>query len=241
MEWASAAGIGIILVIGSALQRVTGMGLALVASPFLTLVIGPDNGVLLLQAVGFFVCATSAWTLRADLNWAKAGILFLASMIGLLPGIGVAKSLPSSVLSISVGIITVIALALIMLFRKSDFFAGRRGLVAAGSASGFMNVTAGVGGPPLVIYAASSGWKYQEYVATVQILFAGMNLVSLAGRGLPSLSAPLWIVAALSAVCGLIAGNLAAEKINEQAARTAILVIAFIGAVAAIVRGISML
>jgi uncharacterized membrane protein YfcA len=238
MGTATYIGMGSVLLIGSLLQRVTGMGLALVASPFLVLIVGATAGVQTLQVVGLGVCLASAIVLRRDINYRKAGILLIASVVGVVAGTWVAKSLPSDWLYIAVGCITIVALVATMVAGKAKVSDGVRGTGAAGALSGFMNVTAGVGGPPIVIYANSVGWKYLEYVATVQAFFAGLNVLSLAGRGLPSVSSTGWIVIVTSSIVGLLLGNCVGASINGHVANHVILVVALIGSLATIARGV---
>jgi len=233
--WACA---GVILLIGSFIQRVTGMGLALVASPFLVLTLGATTGVQILQVVGLGVCATSAWILRRDINYRRAGIMLVASVIGLVPGALVAKHLPSSWLSIVIGAVTLAALASSAWLKRSNVFRGTPGVGLAGALSGFMNVTAGVGGPPIVIYANSTGWPYAEYVATTQLYFVGLNILSLIGRGFPSVSITSWCVIVAAAAIGTFVGHKVGSKINEDVAHKAILIVALVGSLATVVRGV---
>jgi uncharacterized membrane protein YfcA len=104
-----------------------------------------------------------------------------------------------------------------------------------------MNVTAGVGGPPIVIYANSTNWDYREYLATVQLFFAGLNVLSLVGRGIPDLPPVGWAVAAGSSVAGIIAGNLLSQHIKESVAKKAVFAIASVGSAATLIRGITSL
>lgn len=237
MDVTTLVGAGVVLFVGSFIQRVTGMGLALIASPLLVLVLGPAVGVQVVQIVGLAVCAVSAWMLRADINYRKFGWLLLASVVGLIPGAWIARTLPSSWLMIVIGSITLIALASTRLLRRARVFEGTAGTGLAGALSGFMNITAGVGGPPLVIYATSTRWNYIEYVATVQIFFAALNALSVAGRGIPNLPPITWIVAAASSAVGLLLGHLFGARINDRLAAKAIVVIAVAGSLAAILRG----
>lgn len=234
-------GTGVIVLLGSLIQRVTGMGLALVASPFLVLVLGADLGVQTIQAVGLGVCALSAWQLRASVSWRKAAALLVFSVIGLVPGAWVARALPAAWLSIVIGAITVLALVASTFVKDARVFEGTQGLSLSGVLSGFMNVTAGVGGPPIVIYASTTRWAYAEYVATVQLYFTGLNVLSLAGRGVPGLDPVEWVVVAGSAVLGLLIGHRIGSSISERVARPAIFVVALLGALATVARGVSAL
>jgi len=232
-------GVGVVLFFGSLIQRVTGMGLALVASPFLVLLLGSVTGVQTLQVVGLGVCLASAITLWPDVNIRLAALLLVSSCIGLVPGTLIARSLPAGWLGILIGTVTLAALASTVLLRKSSLFVGARGTGVAGALSGFMNVTAGVGGPPIVIYANSIDWDYREYLATVQLYFAGLNVLSLLARGVPDLATAGWGVVAGSSVAGLIIGNHLSATINESIAKKAVFAIACIGSLATVVQGAS--
>lgn len=237
----SAIGAAAILAVGALIQRVTGMGLALVASPFLVLVLGPTTGVQLLQVVGLVVCAISAFQLRGDINLRKVGVLFGAALLGLVPGVLVTRLLSEAWLTILIGSITVVALTSIAFLHNSRVFAGIHGTLIAGVLSGFMNVTAGVGGPPLVVYAAATEWAYAEYVSSVQLFFTGLNFASLIGRGFPHLTGTMWVLSAIAAALGLFFGSKIGASISDSVARKSVIVVAFVGSVAAILRGISAL
>ena len=67
------AGVGLVLFLGALVQRVTGMGMALVAAPLLVLLLGATTGVQTLQVIGLFTCLASAMVLRRDINLRRAG------------------------------------------------------------------------------------------------------------------------------------------------------------------------
>lgn len=234
-------GTGVVLALGSLVQRVTGMGLALMASPLMVLIMGPTLGVQTLQVVGLGVCLVSAVTLWRDCNVRRGLILLLAALGGLMPGVLVTRAWSAAWLSVLAGGLTLIALAATAWLRRCSIFQGTRGVLLAGALSGFMNVTSGVGGPPIVIYASTTAWAYAEYVATVQFYFVGLNLASLLGRGLPPWDATTWAVIAGSSVAGLVVGQLVAGHLNESWARRAVSVVAVTGSTAALVRGLASL
>jgi len=127
MDTLTLVGVGVVLFFGSFIQRVTGMGLALVAAPFLVLLLGSVTGVQTLQVVGLGVCLVSAITLWSDVNFRVAALLLVTSAIGLVPGTWIAKSLPASWLGILIGTVTLVALAATVFLRKSRLFVGARG------------------------------------------------------------------------------------------------------------------
>ena len=103
-----------------------------------------------------------------------------------------------------------------------------------------MNVTAGVGGPGLVVYALATGWTHSGFAATAQVQFAVLGIASLAleaGAAHPrawsagSCWSHPWRV-------GLVAGNLLASRIDGAEAMRGVIVIAAVGACLALAQGI---
>ena len=90
-----------------------------------------------------------------------------------------------------IGLLVIVALGAVVLSERARVLRGTGGAVAAGGASGFMNVTAGVGGPAIVLYAVSTAWEHRKFVATFQFYSIFTNLGSLAAKGgLPHVAPP---------------------------------------------------
>jgi uncharacterized membrane protein YfcA len=118
-------------------------------------------------------------------------------------------------------------------------FKGRGGAVVAGGLSGFMNVTAGVGGPAMTLYAVGAGWAHRKFVGSMQLYFALLNIGSIVAKGLPSIG-PFQFSAILGALAaGLFAGSAAARHIPPKRARQAVVALALFGAAATIVKGVT--
>ncbi|MDO4910881.1 MAG: sulfite exporter TauE/SafE family protein [Corynebacterium sp.] len=238
----SVIGVGIALFLGCILQCITGMGLALVAAPLLIIFLGEHDGVMLLQVIGVIVCAVSAKTLWHEVDKAKLIRIFIPATIGLIPGILFAHFVAPKVLDVVLGIATLIALILGKLVTHSRLMAGPAGAPIAGGASGFLNVCAGIGGPPLVIYAHCIEWEYRSYVATAQAYFTGLNLLSLImsliAHGVPIFENSVWFVAAACSIGGFVAAHYLHDYLPEKRAGQLVYVIAFLGAGAVLVRGL---
>ena len=103
-----------------------------------------------------------------------------------------------------------------------------------------MNVTAGVGGPAIVLYPLITDWEHRRFVATFQFYSIIINLASLMAKGPPQISRPaLW--ASLGALgVGLYAGELLSRRVNAEHARRAIFVLALAGALSTVVKGVVM-
>jgi uncharacterized protein len=223
---------------GSGTQRITGLGFALVSSPFLVLLLGPFTGVLLANALSLIAnLIVLAQTWRA-VQLRKALLLAGPALLAVLPGAWVARNLPASVLAIAVGGLVLVALLVVTFSERARLLRGTSGAVAAGGLSGFMNVTAGVGGPAITLYALSTHWPHRQFVATVQLYFALLNAGSLAAKGWPHLSATTWLVAGCSLALGVAIGHQLSGVVSAKHARRLVTALAVAGSLATVVKGV---
>lgn len=155
--WVTAVVVGVCVLFGAATQRLTGMGFALVAAPVLVLVLGAGTGVPLVQVLSFFVSLTVFASTFRDVKWLKAVTLMIPAAVGVVPGWWLVNNVPGPILLILIGSLVVLAILAMVGDKRARVFKGMPGLAAAGFLSGFMNVTAGVGGPAIVLYRLSTG------------------------------------------------------------------------------------
>jgi hypothetical protein len=224
---------------GAATQRVTGLGFALVASPLLVLVLGPFQGVLLANVLSLLTNLVVLCLTWRDVELRRTLTLTIPAICLVPVGALVARTLPLAVLQVVVGAMVLVALAASRLTNDHLTLRGTRGAVAAGAASGFMNATAGVGGPALAIYAIGSRWDHRGFVASAQLYFALVNIASIATKGLPDLTPWQLISAALALAAGLGAGQVLAPRLSPDRAMTAVIALAALGAGAAVIRGVA--
>lgn len=225
---------------GASSQRVTGLGFALVSSPLLVLVVGPYDGVLLANLLSLVVSLAVLSTTWRHVDPTLALPLAVPAVLVVPAGAYAASHLPEPVLMTLIGAMTVSALAVVILGGRIRFPAGRAGAATAGACSGLLNSSAGVGGPPLVVYAASTGWPHAQFVATTQLCFALTNAASVLAKGLPQLP-PVELGAALvSLAVGVVVGQLIASRIDSALARRVVVWLAFAGASATLVKGVQL-
>jgi uncharacterized membrane protein YfcA len=242
MTWPVMAGLGMAVLVGAITMRATGMGFSLVAAPFLTLALGPFEGIVVANVCGTLSAVLNLTQVHRHIDWSRAKLLIPAGIIGVIPGAIAVRLLPSAPLTILVSAVVLIGLAITVLARKltlsnSPVVAGTGGL-----ASGFMNVTAGVGGPGLVIYAIATDWKHSSFAATAQVHFAVLGVASLAMKqAVPNLDVIGWVVLVAALGLGLVGGNILARHIDGRSAMRFVIIIAAIGACLAMAQGISAL
>jgi uncharacterized membrane protein YfcA len=241
--WLPSLGLAAAVALGAATQRITGLGFALVAAPFLVLLLGPFAGVLVINVLGVVASVLVLAQVRRDVDVRRGLLLSAPALVAVLPGALVARHTAPAVLQVLVGGCVVVALLVVLgTARRSDTRpasgTGTGAALLAGAASGFMNATAGVGGPALTVYAVASRWPQRAFAATAQLCFVVIGTATVAAKGLPSLAARDWAVAAAALAAGLGVGTLLARRVSPTRARTAALALALVGSVATVVDGV---
>jgi uncharacterized membrane protein YfcA len=223
---------------GAALQRTTGLGLALVAAPFLVAALGPQDGVSFGNALQIVLCVlVLAGTWRAT-RWGAAVSLLLGAVIGVPVGALLVGALPAAPLEIVVGALALLGIGLAVLPGVGAALRGLPGAVGSGVAAGFVNTAAGVGGPLVSAYGLAQRWDRASFVPTAQVVLLVINVASVLLKGVPDLDAGTWAAGAAALVVGVAAGGPISRRLGPVAGRRLVLGVATAGALATIVRGV---
>ena len=234
-----AIGLGVVVLVGAGAQRVTGLGFSLVSSPFMVLLLGPFDGVLVINACGALtslIVLTQVWR---DVDLGRAGLMIVSALPAVVAGAWMARSLPAPPLAIVVGVLILVALVAVVASERARVLRGTPGAVIAGLGSGFLNVTVGAGGPAVAVYAVSTGWAQRRFVASAQLIFVSLGVASLLAKGgHPSMAAVGWATVATGLLTGVLAGNRLAGRVSPERAQLAVIVLAMAGAVLTVVKGL---
>ncbi len=224
---------------GSVTNRITGLGFSLVCSPVMVLVLGPRDGVRLLNMVSIAVSLSNVvptwrWMRRTDL------VRLLVPALAWTPlAAAVVRRTDEDLLLVGAGVVTLVAA--LFVFRSTTVAAlqGRAGAVGAGTVSATMNVIGGLSGPPVAMYALNGGWSPAEFRGTLQAYFLALNVVAVWSLGpvAPPAGMVVGIVAAV--LGGLVIGGVLAARVAPSRFRTLVIVVVCAGALAAIARGLS--
>lgn len=228
-----------VVFIAAITQKITGMGFALVATPVLALIYGPTTGVLIVIVNGMLISGLMIITGIRLIKWRQilwiiAGGLITAPLAAL-----VASWLTANQLLILVGGAALVSLIAPFLRTKTQFLHGRAAAVMTGGAAGFLHVTSGLSGPPLIAYGTKSKWEHLSFVASIQVFFVTFSLLTLSMRGLPRLSLQDSLLISVTVVLGLGVGIFLNRFVSVRVARIATFVIAWIGAISVLLRGIT--
>lgn len=233
------------IIVGSTLQRVSGAGVGLVVSPVLALLLGPTIGIFATNIVTI-VSATMLMFVRwKEIEWRRAGLILLAAIPGSIAGALLVRELSSAWLSITIGVVILIGIAVSLSTGRAGTGAPRGAIGVAGFVGGMFNTTAGVGGPAVIVYARSVGWEHPRFGATLQPIFLGMGVLSVATKLALGASGftgevPWWLLAVVIAAvgCGVLIGHLLARRVSAATAGKLVLGIAGAGGLVALVRGL---
>ncbi|MFF5496248.1 TSUP family transporter [Streptomyces aquilus] len=236
--WQGEVLLGGIVLLGSSVQWLTGMGFALVAVPALILLLGPAQGVVLANCASGVICVVGLAGGWRRVRLTAMVPLCVAAACTVPAGAWLTRRLPQPVLLLVMGGLVTAAVLLVMRGARLPALRGTKGAVAAGAAGGFMNSAAGVGGPPISLYALNAGWTVREFVPNAMFYGVVVNAFSVAANGVPELGAPQWAVVIAAMATGGVIGRTLASRIPEQRARLLVLLLALTGGVTAVGKGL---
>lgn len=230
--------------VGATMQRLTGMGFALVAAPFVVLLMGAVTGIVLVNLCGTVASAFVLFRVIRHVDWKKFCILATAAIVGVVPGAFIVKYVPSAWLEVGVGLLVLISLSVSLRITSFVQEKGVKPMLLAGAASGIMNTTAGVGGPAMSVYAVASRWDQRSFAATMQPYFLIVGVASIWAKyvadpsSMPFLEPWAWGAMGVAVIAGLFAGEVLTRWITPQRARLLVVILAYAGAAAATIRGV---
>lgn len=232
------------VVVGAGMQRITGMGFALVAAPFLVLLLGPVEGVVLVNVCGAVTAGAIIFRVVRDVDWHRYLWLAASALLGIIPAAFLIPLIPAAVLEISIGVILAVGLTVLLVLKSATLPPRRRYLLTAGGLSGFMNTAAGVGGPAVSMYSIATRWHHKSFAATMQPYFFTIGALSLLSKAFtapatfPVLPWGMWVAVAVACLAGLVLGDVLAKFVPARAAQILLIILAYLGAAATIIRGV---
>lgn len=233
-------GLGVVVLVGAGAQRVTGLGFSLVSSPFMVLLLGPFDGVLVINVCGVLTALIVLTQVWRDVDLGRAGLMIASALPAVAAGAWMARSLPAPPLAIVVGVLILVSLVAVVTSERARVLRGTPGAVVAGLGSGFLNVTVGAGGPAVAVYAVSTGWQQRRFAASAQLIFAALGLASLVAKGgRPSMAATGWALIAAGLLTGVIAGSRLEKHVSPERAQLAVIILAMAGAVLTVIKGVA--
>jgi len=226
------------VLLGSLTQRATGLGLALVGAPFLVAILGPRDGVSFGNALQVVLCAVVLARTWRGTDLRAAALLLAGALVTVPLGAWVVDVLPEGPLLVVVGLLAIGAVVVSLVPRLDGWMYGTPGALGAGAVAGFVNAAAGVGGPMISAFALARRWSTDVLVPTAQLVLLVINLLALLGKGVPRLDPAVWGAGLAALAVGVVLGDVVHRRLDPETARRAVVVLALLGGLATVVRGL---
>jgi len=208
-------GVGGAVALGAAAQQLVGFGFALLAMPFLTVLVGPQDAVAVAAIGALAGGGLMAWQMRHLVDRRRLRRLVPGALAGLPLGVWGLAHIPDAPLRVAVAVAVLAMVAIIATgFRLRRDRPGTE--VAAGFASGVLGGAIGINGPPVVLVLQAGGMEQHTFRATTVAFLAVSNLAILPlllGTGVAGLDT--WPAAAI-AVPAAIVGNRACAGLAQR-------------------------
>lgn len=239
------AAIAVAVVVGGVLQRVAGMGFAMVVAPFIVLVLPGAQGVVFTNLCGAIAAALLIWPTRRLIDGRALALLAVGSIGGAVLGAMVVGGIDVALFRIVMGVVLILGIGMSLLASRLEARLSRlRWAAPAGAVTGALVTLAGIGGPPVSIYGVATEWEHRRFAATLQPFIAfisavGAVTVMVAVPGsMPSIPPLLWFVSAAALAIGLAAGEWLSSRVTQRSGRAIVVILGLVGAGAALVSGV---
>lgn len=226
-----------LVVLASGLQRLTGVGFAMMMAPFLVVMIGPHGGVMLTALLAIIAPALMIPQVWNEIEWRRLAIIAPVAIL-VMPFFGwLADTTPQGPLYIVVAILVILGLSASLIVSRINAVAdGSTTQALTGLGVGGGVVLAGVGGPAITIFAVLSRWEIRSFAATMQPLWALMSIggfltkLTFSGNELPTLPWWFWLGSLVAILIGMRIATAVRLWVNDHLARRIVIVLAFLGA-----------
>lgn len=231
------AAIALVATVAAAAQSISGFGMNLILAPVAQVVLPGAAAVRLVVVLAGVLNAGVLAGARRAIRWVPALLLIVPALIATFLVGPLVSGTRSSVLGLAAGSATLLAIAATALRRLPRRLTGPGGALLAGALAGSLNVSSGVSGPPVAAYAAAQPWTAQQLVATAQAVFLPGNVAAFFALH-ASVPASLVGAGTLGTVAGTLAGVRLRGHVSPAVVRSAVLLVAAIGALLVLVRSL---
>lgn len=239
--------IGILLLtfIATALQRITGLGFAMLSAPFAVVVLGTHQGIMLITALAVIASLLMLPGMWRDIHWNRVLWIGIPATLSIPVAAWIGTLIDGSIIYLLVGGLVIIGLGAALLMRGTTKPVASRGAqIVTGVGAGAGAVLAGIGGPAMTIFGVLSRWPVASFAASLQPIWV-MSCISVLisrstfmGSTLPALDWWMWAIAAIGIAVGMWVGQRAVGKVNDRVVFGIVVVLAMTGAVLSVITGI---
>lgn len=236
------------ILVGAVLQRLSGTGVGLVVAPVLALLLGPALGVFMTNATTIVSGFLIMLAVIREIDWKRYLIFAPTALLGAVPAALLVRELDAAWLNIVIGGVVLLALGLTFGMPRVPHVQSPALTGTAGFVGGFLNTSAGVAAPAMVIYSRFARWDQRSFAATMQPTFMTMGIFSVGTKVAVGATTfdqlPPWQLfgaIVVTVVLGIRIGGWLSRRVPTHVARRLAIALAGAGGAVALVRGILML
>lgn len=236
-----AASVGIL--VASFFSTVSGFGFALVAMPFLTLVIPVKAAIIFIIAINLLLRLVNMYQVRRDFDWQTVLLTTAGSLLGMVPGSLVLRVLSGAQLQVFLGIVLLTATLLLSLQCTVKITHRTVGRIGAGMLAGFFGASTSVNGPPLALYFLNEQTP-KELMRANLIWFFGLSGICtiltnyLAGNTSEFTQWQLLLCCLPTMLLGIWLGERFFHRLNQQLFRRLSLIVVLAGSLSMLYNGL---
>jgi hypothetical protein len=165
--------------IASALAGMGGFGFGLISVPLLALVVAPQVVVPTVRVLSIWISVLVLIEARRSLSLRSSWLLVLGSLAGVPCGTYLLAVWNTSTLKVFIGSLTVLFALALMAGVRLPVRQGSPISALVGFVSGILGSSAGMGGPPAVIFYSGQGVEKQTFRANLALFFIIQALFSI--------------------------------------------------------------
>ena len=220
----------------------SGFGFAMVAVTSMSLVLPPVHVVPLVLILEVLASMQLVPQIRKDIDWYSLRRLLAGSLFAVPFGVYLLANVPAEPMRIAISLLVLVAAVLLLYGWAWRRMPGRFLTLATGVASGLLNGTAAIGGPPVILFYLSSPAGVTVSRASLIAYFLGIDVISLAMASIQGLTTCRTLL--MSAVCliplyaGITIGARMFIKTDKESFRRHVLLLLILLSIAGLLRGI---
>lgn len=228
--------IGCVVFLAATAQSISGFGFALLAVPLMSVLINPQDAVVIATFIGAFSSTSQAFIDRQHISWEIARRLNFAAYLGMPFGLFLFVVVDETILRLLVGSVVFVATILLVrgfTLRDSHVWSDW----ALGVASGVLATSTSTNGPPLVFLLQAKKLEATHFRATISgvfsltsigaiVLFVISGKVTSEGMAGVIISVPILII-------GLKVGYTCRPFVKEQSFRKIVIAMLILASISA--------
>jgi uncharacterized membrane protein YfcA len=171
--------LAVVVMIAAYVRGFAGFGFALISVPSLALLLPPSEVVPALFLTSMGSAAHLVPRVWREVHWHSVSWMLVGAIAATPVGVALLLAVPAAEMRIAIALIVLVTAILLWQGFALKVIPGRAPAFATGVASGFLNGSAGIGGPPVVIFYFSSPAAGAVGRASLIVYFFVLDLVGI--------------------------------------------------------------